>query len=76
MDACRQACGGVGYSAYSGLPSQVVDYAPIAIFEGDNTVMAEQNSKYVIKHVNKSFEGKPATGLFSYFNHLDKLCAL
>ena len=41
IDVCRQACGGVGYSAYSGLPGFVVDYAPVAIFEGDNTVMAE-----------------------------------
>ena len=40
IDACRQACGGVGFSQYSVLPMYVVDYAPIAIFEGDNTVMA------------------------------------
>ena len=40
IDSCRQSCAGVGYSAYSGLPSNVTDSAPLAIIEGDNTVMA------------------------------------
>lgn len=76
IDTCRQACGGVGFSAYSLLPSMVHDYAPIPVFEGDNTVMSQQNSKYIIKKVTKALEGKPAKGFFSYFNNLDKLCDL
>jgi len=51
-----------------------VDYAPLAIFEGDNTVMAKQNSRYLMKKFNKSKKGKPAKGLFSYINHIDELC--
>ena len=54
IDLCRQACGGAGYSVFSGLPQEVVDYAPMAIFEGDNTVMAQQNAKYIIKKVQKA----------------------
>ena len=66
----------MGYSAFSGLPSEVVEYAPMAIFEGDNTVMAQQNAKYIIKKVTKAEKGKQAKGFFSYFNDLDKLCSL
>ena len=39
IDTCRQACGGAGFSAHSGLPSLQVDYAPNTTYEGDNTVM-------------------------------------
>ena len=48
----------------------------MAIFEGDNTVMAQQNAKYIIKKVTKAEKGKQAKGFFSYFNDLDKLCSL
>ena len=48
----------------------------MAIFEGDNTVMAQQNAKYVIKKVTKARQGKKAKGYFTYFNELDKLCCL
>jgi len=36
----RQACGGAGFSCWSGLPTLLVEYAPNTTFEGDNTVMA------------------------------------
>ena len=39
-------------------------------------MMAEQNSKYIIKKVNKCLEGKRAKGFFAYFNDLDKLCKM
>lgn len=41
IDQCRQACGGAGFSAHSGLPSLQVDYAPNTTYEGDNTVMLQ-----------------------------------
>lgn len=74
LDLCRQSCGGAGFSAYSGLPQLFLDWAPVAIFEGDNTVMAKQNSRYIMKKVKKCQRGKPAKGLFSYINHLNELC--
>lgn len=39
IDQCRQACGGAGFSAHSGLVSLQTDYAPNTTYEGDNTVM-------------------------------------
>lgn len=41
IDSLRQACGGAGFSAHSGLPSLQGDYAPNTTFEGDNTVMLQ-----------------------------------
>jgi len=40
LDNLRQACGGAGFSAYSGLPNLVFEYSPQPTFEGENTVMA------------------------------------
>ncbi len=39
IDSCRQACGGAGFSAHSGLPLLQVDFSPNTTYEGDNTVM-------------------------------------
>ena len=35
----RQALGGAGYSAWSGIPRIIEDYSPNVTFEVDNTVM-------------------------------------
>jgi acyl-CoA oxidase len=40
MIQVRQALGGAGYTAWSGLPRLIEDYSPQVTFEGDNTVMA------------------------------------
>jgi len=36
----RQALGGAGYSAWSGIPYLIDNFSPTTTFEGDNTVMA------------------------------------
>jgi len=40
MVLIRQALGGAGYSAWSGIPRMIEEYSPVVTFEGDNTVMA------------------------------------
>ena len=45
----RQALGGAGYSAWSGIPRLVEDYSPQVTFEGDNTVMAQQSANFLLK---------------------------
>lgn len=40
LDSLRQACGGAGFSSWSGLPLLVGDYSPATTYEGDNSVMA------------------------------------
>ena len=78
IDTCRQACGGAGFSAHSGLPSMQVDYAPNTTYEGDNTVMLQQCARLIMKtwkavHV----KGNPekAQGLFSYIKDAQSLLA-
>ena len=40
IDQSRQACGGAGYSAYSGFSQILSEYSPVPTFEGENSVMA------------------------------------
>ena len=77
IDTCRQACGGAGFSAHSGIPSLQVDYAPNTTYEGDNTVMLQQAARLIMKtwkhiHVKKSTI-KVTQPLFSYFYEVDGL---
>lgn len=41
MEECRVACGGAGYSSWSGITEQMDFYSPQPTFEGDNTVMMQ-----------------------------------
>ena len=45
----RQALGGAGYTAWSGIPYLISDYSPNTTYEGDNTVMAQQSFNYLLK---------------------------
>ena len=49
IEICRQACGGHGYSKFSGLPDLYCNYAPSATYEGENTVMMLQTSRFLLK---------------------------
>lgn len=49
----RQSIGGAGFSAWSGIPRLIEDYAPNPTFEGDNTVMAQQCCNYLLKICSK-----------------------
>jgi acyl-CoA oxidase len=53
MEICRRACGGHGFSHYSGLVSLVREYSPNNTHEGENTVLYLQ----VAKHLMKSYKG-------------------
>jgi acyl-CoA oxidase len=71
IDTCRQACGGAGFSAHSGLPTLQADYAPNTTYEGDNTVMLHQAARLIMKtwkliHVKKS-TANVNQPLFGYF---------
>lgn len=56
-----------------GLAQIWVDQAPMVTFEGVNTVMLQQSSRYIFKQVKKVQNGKKATRYFSYINDLDAL---
>ena len=54
IDDCRQACGGHGYSGYSGLPSLFADHAVCVTWEGDNTLMSLQCARFLFANVNQA----------------------
>lgn len=54
LEKCRLACGGHGYSHYSGLPNMIQEYAPNCTYEGENTVMYLQVARYLLKHLEKA----------------------
>ena len=43
---CRLACGGMGYSMASGLPSIYMGIVASQTYEGDNTVLYLQTARY------------------------------
>lgn len=51
IERCRLACGGHGYSMFSGLPSLYGDYVAAVTYEGDNSLMLFQTARYLIKTV-------------------------
>lgn len=75
-DLIRQNCGGAGYSVWSMLPENYFYYSPVPVYEGDNTVMAQQTLSYIQKKFKKIQQGKPSEGYFKYFNNVETLCSL
>ena len=69
----RQSVGGAGYSAWSALP-QLIDHCNSWVtFEGDNTVMAQQSAKLIMKNYKKVKQHEKLTGIFEYFNSAPNL---
>lgn len=63
-----QACGGHGYSAYSGLISPFTENFANQILEGENTLLCLQVAKYLLNLAKKINMGDPsaAIGQFGY----------
>jgi acyl-CoA oxidase len=47
LEVCRRACGGHGYSSYSGIGPWYSDYLPTLTWEGDNYMLTQQVARYV-----------------------------
>ena len=47
LEVCRRACGGHGYSSFSGIGSWYLDYLPTTTWEGDNFMISQQVARYV-----------------------------
>ena len=50
LEVCRRACGGHGYSSFSGIGSWYADYLPTTTWEGDNYMLTQQVARYVSTH--------------------------
>ncbi|KAF4978174.1 hypothetical protein FZEAL_5419 [Fusarium zealandicum] len=58
LEVCRRACGGHGYSAFSGIGSWYADYLPAVTWEGDNYMLTQQVARYLLKSARAVLSGK------------------
>ncbi len=62
MEICRKACGGHGFSYYSGLPNMVNEYASNLTYEGENTILYLQITRYLLKNYKYAMTKKKGVG--------------
>ncbi|KAF3768130.1 acyl-coenzyme A oxidase 1 [Cryphonectria parasitica EP155] len=58
LEVCRRACGGHGYSSFSGIGSYYADYLPTVTWEGDNFMLSQQVARYLLKSARAVLTGK------------------
>lgn len=73
IEACRQACGGHGYSAYTGLAGMYQDFAVQCTWEGDNTILTLQLGRYLISSYRDALKGQQLSPGVGYLNNLKSL---
>lgn len=76
LEEWRQSWGGAGYLLASGLPSLVSDYTVQVTYEGDNTVMAQQWARFLVKSLGKLMKGKTLKGWVNYLNRVQEISEL
>lgn len=57
LELCRRACGGHGYSSFSGIGPWYADYLPTATWEGDNYMLTQQVARYLLKSARSVLKG-------------------
>jgi len=73
LEQARQCLGGHGYSAYAALSSFLQDFAVMCSWEGDNTVMAQQLAKFLMKTLKHAKQGKKFTGFEKYLQKTHRI---
>lgn len=68
LEECRQCCGGHGFLKSAGISFLLENHSPTVTFEGDNSVMAQQTAKDLMKNFGRAMKGK-STG--PYTKYLD-----
>ena len=58
IHSCREITGGMGISAYSGIPKILMDLEVQQTWEGDNNVLLQQTARFLLKGLNDKFKGK------------------
>lgn len=73
IDQCRQACGGHGYSAYSGFGKIYNDWAVQCTWEGDNNILGMSIGKQLVKSISSVLrDGQNMTGILDFLNDSKK----
>lgn len=73
LEKARSICGGAGYSSWSGMTEMCRNTTPIPTYEGENTVMMSQSSRFLIKSFKKAQKGTKLTFPFEYLNQGEEL---
>ena len=73
LDTLRQTLGGHGYSGYTSLGRMFQDFAVQCTWEGDNTVMALQTSRYLVASYERLDRGERLVGSVSYLDSLPRI---
>ena len=72
IQECREACGGHGYSSYSGLNRVRTNNDVHLTWEGDNNVLIQQCSRFLLKYITAHFKGKHSESQLITFLHATK----
>ena len=71
IESCRQSLGGLGYSSYAGLAAVRADFAVMCTWEGDNTVLALQCARFLLKQCADMGRGQRPGGVVGYLAEFD-----
>ena len=74
LEVCRRACGGHGYSSFSGIGSWYADYLPTLTWEGDNYMLTQQVSRYLLKTARAVLKNFKNTGNFNAVKTRHRRC--
>jgi len=66
IEEARRTCGGAGFQSYSGFTQIFANVSPNPTYEGENTVMLGQASRYLVKQLKKVKDGKQLSFPFTY----------
>lgn len=69
VEVCRLACGGHGYLASSNFPVTYGLVTAASTYEGENTVLLLQTSRYLMKAWHLAISGQPLTPTVAYLEH-------
>lgn len=69
IEICRKACGGHGFSDFSGLTILYQDYVGSCTYEGENTVLHLQTARYLLKVARQGLSGKKLEGDCKYLEN-------
>lgn len=76
VEKCRRSAGGAGYASFSGFTELMSLASPIVTYEGENTVMSLQATRYVFKLVKIANKEKNLPFPFGYIAKMDSLLSI